>query len=364
MAVTIKAKGGGSAKDALKVFQKAHGDTVGNFGGNPNQADRCPTGLFPFDLATGGGFPRCRASMVYGPESSGKTNLILRAIATNQMLRPHETNVFIGIEPFDPPWARKMGVDTDKVIVLNPNFAEDVVDMAESFLNSDDCGVVAIDSLAAMITTSEAASDAEKAVVGGSSIPVGKLVRKTTHALNTAEKQGRSPTLIYINQTRFKIGVMFGDPTTLPGGNAPRFQSALTIRTFGKNIVDSKISDQFPVRKEITFAVMKNKCPIIATHGKMELVTHPHDGMQIGDVDDFTIVATYLKDLGFFNKHEKKGYDILGTHYPTQNAFADRLREDRVFGNEVRQAVIKTVLAAQDASGAPGISVDEDGVVK
>ena len=206
MAVSIK-KGATGQKlgvtDFLQQLQKDFGEEIGSFGGKLVDADRIPTGLFPLDLALAGGFPRGSASTIYGPESSGKTNIVLRAIAMHQLLWPDDVCVFFDIEnAFDPAWARRLGVNTDKLVVIQPNYGEQMVDMAESALLTEDCGIVAIDSLAAILTTSEATASAERANPGGNSILIGKLVRKTTNAMMQAYKRGRKPTLLYVNQSQ------------------------------------------------------------------------------------------------------------------------------------------------------------------
>lgn len=335
-----------SASDLLQSFQKEYGDSIGSFGGALSDSDRVPTGMFPLDLALGGGFPRGKCSIIFGPESSGKTNLALLAIAQHQMLWPDKVCVFFDVEgSFDPAWAKLLGVDTDKLIVIRPSYAEQLVDMCESILYTEDCGIVVIDSLAALVTTQEIDSSAEKANVGGTGLVTGKLVRKTTLALSEAEKAGRKPTLIYINQIRMKIGVMFGNPETQPGGNAPQFQAAIRLRVYGKNEMDSKVSTVMPVKKITTFTITKWKCPILAASGKFEMVTLKHNGMNPGFCDDFNTVAEYLKGYGMFDKGPKgKGWVILGDEYPTIAPFKEKLYSDKKFGAEVRGAIIERLL--------------------
>lgn len=346
MAITIKKAAKVSVSDMLAQFQKDKGETVGNFGGKLLQSARIPTGLFPLDLALGGGFPRGRCSIIYGPESSNKTNIALRAIAMHQMLWPQQVCVYFDLEnEFNPEWAALLGVDTKKLVVISPTYAEQVVDMVEGFLYSEDCGIVVIDSLAALVTTNEAESSAEKAVVGGAASPIGKLYRKTVMALAEAEKHGRHPSLFYINQITYKIGVMFGDPETMPGGKKPFFQAAILLRVYGKSVTDKKISDVMPIAKEVNFVVKKFKVPILAASGKFEMVTVPHDGLDVGMCDDFSAVADYLKSFGDFTKDDKKGWHILGTHYPVISEFKAKLYGDTTFGNQVRQKIINTMLS-------------------
>ena len=343
MAVTIKKAGktSNSMADLLGTFQKDHGEGIGSFGGALVQSDRIPTGLFELDLAMGGGFPRGKVSIVFGPESSGKTNISLLAIASHQRLWPDKVCAFIDIEhSFDPDWAGQLGVDCSKLLVINPSFAEQAVDIIETLLRADDCGLIVVDSLAAFVTTSEIESSADKAIVGGASLVIGKLTRRSTQALVEAEKAGRYPSMIYINQVTFKIGVMFGDPETTPGGNKPRHQSAMTVRLYGKNKLDPSVSKTMPVIKETTFIIRKWKCPILHASGSYEMVTYPHDGLTPGMAADFNAIAEYLKTWGEFKKDEKKGWIILGQHYGVIEQFKTKVYQDKAFGNMVRQHVI------------------------
>jgi recombination protein RecA len=332
-------------KDFLVQLQKDHGEEIGSFGGTLIDADRIPTGLFPLDLALAGGLPRGSANMIYGPESSGKTNIVLKVIAMHQLLWPDDVNVFFDVEnSFDPSWARRLGVDTDKLVVIKPNYGEQMVDMAESALLTDDCGIVAIDSLAAILTTSEAEASAERATPGGNSILIGKLVRKTTNALMQASKRGRRPTVLYINQIRSKVGVVYGNPENIPGGNAPRFQSNVTLRVYGKNEMDAKISTTMPVIKDTKFVLGKWKCPVLNASGTFQMVTLPHNGLKVGQCDDFNTVSEYLKAFGKFQKGEKKGWVILDEPYDTIAPFKVRLHEDEKFGAEVRAMIINRMV--------------------
>lgn len=347
MAKETTKKSSMSMDDMLKQYQKDYGKEIGSFGGNLVSAERIPTGCFPFDLATGGGFPRGKCSIIYGPESSGKTNLALLAIASHQVIWPDQKCVFVDVEhALDPTWATKLGVDMSKLIVVEPSYGEQLVDMVEGFLYASDCGIVVIDSLAAIIATVEVENSAEKKNYGGNSILIGAMCRKTTLALAEAEKKGNHPSLIYINQVRTKLGVMYGSPEDMPGGNAPRFQTSFWVRLYGKNIMDNKVNQALPVIKEINFIMKKWKAPIIAASGKMEMVMIPHNGFQSGEVDDWKTVSEYLKNFDQFNKKEgsKGGWIILDEEYPTMQAFKDRLFKDKTFGQEVRTAIIQRVL--------------------
>ena len=338
---------GVSVKELQGKFHKEYGASVGGVGMAMQDLPRIPTGVFPLDLAIGGGLPACRCTIIYGPESSNKTNLLLVAIARHQKHHPDRTCSVVDFEGLDPVWAAKLGVDMEKLGWFRPQYAEQAVDIVENLLYAEDCGIVGVDSLAMMGTQNELESSAEKAIVGGASSPIGKMCRKTARALMAAEIEGRTDVaLIYINQTRFKIGVMFGDPETMPGGNAPRFQVAMWIRVYGKNKLDPKVHKVMPVLKETTFVLKKWKVPIISPTGKFDMAMLPHKELQPGEVDDWNTISAYLKHYGQIQKADKKGWQILGEHYPTLEAFRSRLNQEQAFGDEVREALLKRV--AQD----------------
>ena len=360
MALNIKKVPGKSTTvgvaDLLKQFQKDKGEKVGSFGGALVNSDRIPTGIFPLDLALGGGIPRGKCTIIYGPESSNKTNIALLAIAQHQRMFPLLFCVFFDIEhSFDPAWARLLGVDTDKLLVISPEYAEQAVDMIESFLYADDCGMVVIDSLAALVTTSELEASAERANVGGASLVIGKLTRKTNVALAAAAKKELYPTLVYINQISYKIGVMFGDPETMPGGKKPLFQASLILRCYGKNKMDPKVSSVMPVLKEVSFILKKWKVPVLAASGKFEMATMAYDGLQIGQCDDMNTVSAYLKSFGQFEKADKgKGWIICGEPYATIQPFTTKLYTDPAFGAQVRSSIITRMIASGNMLGETG----------
>jgi len=331
-----------STADLLGVFKTDFGDEIGSFGGRKVNSERIPTGIFELDYGLGGGLPRGKVSMIYGPESSGKTNCALLAIANHQKLFPDKVCSFVDIEHgFDPDWATQLGVNCKKLAVIKPAYAEQAIDIIESLLYAKDCGIVVVDSIAALVTSSELDASAEKESMGGVAKTISKLTKKTTRALSEAEKAGRYPTLIYINQIMFKVGVVFGDPETYPGGTKPKHQCSIILRLYGKNITDSKVSETMPVLKEITYVVKKWKCPIQSASGKFSLAMLPYKGLKPGQSDDCGAVIEFLKSFGEFDKDQKgKGYIIAGEPYPTITAFKERYYADDSFSLGVKHLVI------------------------
>lgn len=338
-----------SAAEVLKKFQKDMGEGVGTIGNHVVNTDRIPTGMFELDLALAGGFPKGKTCMIFGPESSNKTNIALMLIANHQRLWPDEVCIFVDVEnEFNAPWAAKMGVDVEKLMVLKPAYAEQAVDMIETLLLADDTGIIVLDSIAAMTGTAEIEKSAEGENPGAAGRIASKLYRKTTVALSEAEKRGRYPTLIYINQITFKIGVMFGNPETTPGGKKPWYQSALVLRVYGTNVIDKSVSQVMPVRKDVSFVVKKFKIPILAASGKFEMATMDHGVLQIGQCDDAKTLRSYLEAFGEFGKADKGGWQIMGEVYATQQAWKARLFNDEAYGAQVRKHVVDHLMSDSD----------------
>lgn len=334
-----------SVTKLLAAFQKDHGEAVGSIGDNRPAVDRLPTGIFAFDLATGGGFPRGKISIVFGPESSGKTNLVLTSLRAHQKLWPDKTCVFVDLEnSFDAEWAGRLGVETKKVVILRPDTAEQAVDFVEAMTMAEDVGLIVIDSLAAMIGSNELEKEAGRAQVGGSALMIGKMLKKVAVRLNQQGKEGRAPTILAVNQVRTKIGVMYGDPETMPGGWQPKHAASMIVRLYGKNFVDPKISKVMPVAKETTFIVRKWKCPIMATNGAYIMATLAHDGLQIGDCNDFNTVVGYLKQVDLLKKMPKGGWVLGDMSWPTLEAMKVEVYNDVDLWLGVKTGLVKKLM--------------------
>src|SRR3984885_8395934 len=189
-----------------------------------------PSGSIGLDLALGiGGYPRGRIMEVYGPESSGKTTLTLHAIASVQ--KAGGVAAFIDAEhALDPAYARKLGVKTDELLISQPDYGEQALEIADMLVRSNAVDIVVIDSVAALVPKAEIEGDMGDSHVGLQARLMSQALRKLTS--NIAKSQCL---LVFINQIRMKIGVMFGSPETTSGGNALKFYSSvrLDIRRIG-----------------------------------------------------------------------------------------------------------------------------------
>ncbi len=186
-------------------------DAAENAGGFPGIS----TGALSLDLALGGhGFPRGRIIELFGPESSGKTTLALHAIANAQ--KAGGIAAFVDAEhALDPQWARKLGVNLDDLLVSQPSYGEEGLQIAEMLVKSNAVDIIVIDSVAALVPKAELDGEIGDSHVGLQARMMSQAMRKLTGVISKAKA-----TVIFINQIREKIGVMFGSPETTPGGRA------------------------------------------------------------------------------------------------------------------------------------------------
>lgn len=355
MAKDTKSVHGTSVADVVSKTQEDMGDGIAKIGGEWEDLERIPTGLFEFDIATGGGFPKNKISLIYGNESSTKTVHAILAIAAHQRLWPDKVCAYIALEGYggsDREWFKALGVDVDKLAVFRPVTAEQVVDIMDSFCWANDAGLAVIDSLAVIMTTTEFENSAEKKSFGGSSIPITTMARKINAAMNASPAQ---PTVIYINQPRTKIGVMYGDPTSLPGGNlVNKFQPNMIVKLYGKNEMDPKHNKVLPVRKAVTMTLNKWKVPILSQAAEYDIAMVPHKGLRVGTTDWFNSFKTYARALGILTK-DKDGYHAFEQTW----AKLDDMKKDLYADPEVASAIIAELIDVLRQNGTV-IEAQED----
>ena len=320
----------GNLMEVLAGIRKDKGDKVVVAGNKIPVVRRMPTGIFEFDFYTGGGFPCGRYSIVCGPESSNKTNLCLKAVA-NAQKQPAPCNkaIWVNVEQsFDPVWAEKMGVDTQELLVVNAGYGEEAIDLVDALVRAEDVAIVVVDSMAGLIASKEIAQSVENYDIGTSALLIKRMVNKLMIAFCESQKRDHDPCVILINQTRFKPGVMFGDPETMPGGEAQKFLSSLRVRVYAKNIIDKGTNTL--VFKDTSAIIKKAKVPVRATSFDFKLCVHAHDDLQVGETDSFHMVKSYLQALAFLLK-TPKGYTIGKTTFPTLTAMQERYMKDNKF---------------------------------
>ncbi len=210
-----------------------------------------PTGSISLDAALGiGGFPRGRVVEIFGPESSGKTTLTLSVIAETQ--RAGGIAAFIDAEhAFDPAYGKRIGVNVDELLVSQPDSGEQALEIAEMLIRSNAVDVVVIDSVAALVPKAEIEGEMGQAQMGLQARLMSQALRKLTGAISRSKTS-----LVFINQLREKIGVMFGNPETTPGGRALKFYAS--VRLDIRRIEHIKRGDEV-IGSHVRVRVVKNK---------------------------------------------------------------------------------------------------------
>lgn len=210
-----------------------------------------PTGALPLDLALGiGGVPRGRIIEIFGPESSGKTTVALHIVAEAQKIGG--TAAFIDAEhALDPTYAKNLGVDTDNLLISQPDTGEQALEIAEALVRSGAVDVVVIDSVAALVPKAEIDGEMGDAHVGLQARLMSQALRKLAGAISKSKTVA-----IFINQLREKVGIMFGNPETTPGGRALKFYSSVRLEVRRSEIL--KQGDQM-LGNRTKVKVVKNK---------------------------------------------------------------------------------------------------------
>jgi recombination protein RecA len=213
-----------------------------------------PTGSISLDIALGGGVPRGRVVEIFGPESSGKTTLTLHIIAEAQK-RGGQVAFIDAEHALDPEYARKIGVDVDNLLISQPDSGEQALEITETLVRSNAIDVVVVDSVAALTPKAEIEGDMGDSHMGLQARLMSQALRKLTSAISKSKT-----TVIFINQIRMKIGVMFGNPETTTGGQALKFYSSvrMDIRNIGK-IEDGTGDEKKILGNRVRVKIVKNK---------------------------------------------------------------------------------------------------------
>ncbi len=241
---------------AMAQIEKNFGKgAVMKFGeGSINAIETISTGSISLDVALGGGVPRGRIVEIYGPESSGKTTLSLHILAEAQ--KKGGTVAFVDAEhALDPEYARKIGVNLDELIISQPDSGEQALEIVETLVRSNGLDVIVVDSVAALTPRAEIDGDMGDSHMGLQARLMSQALRKLTAIISKT-----NTTLIFLNQLRMKIGVMFGNPETTTGGQALKFYASvrMDIRSKGK-IEDASSEEKEMVGNRVHVKIVKNK---------------------------------------------------------------------------------------------------------
>ncbi|MCB9878498.1 MAG: recombinase RecA [Planctomycetes bacterium] len=329
--------------DALASIHKSYGEGSIMRLGEKRLApiDGISTGSLGLDLAVGGrGFPRGRVIEVYGPESSGKTTLTLHVVANAQ--RAGGVCAFIDAEhALDPQYARKLGVDLDSLLISQPDHGEQALDICETLAKSGAIDLIVIDSVAALVPKAEIEGEMGDSFVGLQARLMSQALRKLT-----AVTAKTNTTLIFINQIREKIGVMFGSPETTTGGRALKFYSSvrIDIRRIGQ-IKDGET----PIGARTKATVVKNK--IAPPFRKTEFDILFNEGInRLGELLDLGVEQGIIRRSGTWMSY---GEMRLGQG---REKARDFLKENPELAVEIEEKLLDKMLperkALEDQTGA------------
>jgi recombination protein RecA len=286
-----------------------------------------PTGSLTLDIATGvGGFPRGRVIEIYGPESSGKTTLALGAIAQAQAAGGNAA--FIDAEhALDVTYAQKLGVKIEDLLISQPDTGEQALEVAEILVRSGGVDIVTIDSVAALVPRAEIEGDMGDSLPGLQARLMSQALRKLTAAISKS-----LTTVVFINQIRMKIGVMFGNPETTTGGNALKFYSSmrLDIRRI-ENIKDN----QEMIGGRVRVKVVKNK--VAPPFKQAEFDIYFNEGIsRIGEIVDIGLEKGIIEKSGAWYSY---GGNRIGQGRENAKEF---LKNNGEISKEIENRIIET----------------------
>ena len=282
-------------KLAIAQITKQFGDgSIMKLGENHNvNIELIKSGSLSLDLALGGGYPKGRIIEIYGPESSGKTTLALHAIAEVQ--KNGGQAAFIDAEhALDPSYAEKIGVQIDNLLISQPDNGEQALEICETLVRSNAVDLIVVDSVAALTPKAEIDGDMGDAQMGLQARLMSQAMRKLTAIISKSKA-----TVIFINQIRMKLGVMFGNPETTTGGNALKFYAS--VRVDIRRIGQIKNGEDI-IGNRTKIKVVKNK--IAAPFRTAEFDIMYNEGIsKTGDVLDLAVQYGVLDKAGAFLKY-------------------------------------------------------------
>ena len=289
------------------------------------------SGSLGLDLALGGWYAKGRIVEIYGPESSGKTTLTLHAIAEVQ--KAGWTAAFIDAEhALDPSYARKIGVDTDNLVVAQPDYGEQALEIVDSLVRSGAVDLIIVDSVAALTPKAEIEGDMGDSHMGLQARLMSQALRKITWVIN---KSGT--TVIFINQIRMKIGVMFGSPETTTGGNALKFYASQRLDIRRKDKIESGTGMEKSINgNKVKVKVIKNK--VAPPFKETEFDVMYNEGIsKVGEILDIGTQLEVIKKAGAFYSY---GDTRLGQWRENAKIF---LKENPEMAAEIEEVIKNSI---------------------
>ena len=311
-----------------------------------------PTGSLGLDIAVGiGGLPRGRVIEIFGPESSGKTTLSLHAVASAQ--REGGTAAFIDAEhALDIHYAKRLGVRTDDLLVSQPDTGEQALEIVETLVRSSAVDIIVIDSVAALVPRAELEGEMGDAHMGLQARLMSQALRKLTATISKSQT-----TVVFINQIRMKIGVMFGNPETTTGGNALKFYSSMRLDI---RRIESLKDGQNVVGSRVRVKVVKNK--VAPPFKQAEFDVMFNEGIsRIGEIVDLGVEKGIIEKSGawYSYKGERVGQgrdqtkEYLKEHAPVAKEIEGKIKEAFGLGRTAEEKRATTALGGATGKSVP-----------
>jgi len=289
-----------------------------------------PSGSISLDLALGGGIPKGRIIEIYGPESSGKTTVCLHAVAEVQ--KAGGTAAYVDAEhALDPAYAKRLGVNVDSLLISQPDSGEQALEVVETLVRSNAVDIIVVDSVAALVPQAEIEGDMGDAHMGLQARLMSQALRKLTGVISRSKT-----TVIFVNQLRMKIGVMFGNPETTTGGNALKFYAS--VRMDIRRLAQIKQGDSV-IGNHVRVKVVKNKVAPPFREAEFDIMYNQGISKE-GDLIDLAAAHDIVQKSGAW--YEYKGEKIA----QGREAAKKYLAENPKVYTEIAKA---TVEAAQKA---------------
>jgi recombination protein RecA len=313
-------------------------------GNNRLAIDVIPTGAIGLDIALGiGGVPRGRVIEIYGPESSGKTTLAQHIVAEAQ--RMGGTAAFIDAEhAFDPAYAARCGVNIDALLVSQPDFGEQALEICETLVRSNAVDVIVIDSVAALVPRAEIEGDMGDSLPGLQARLMSQALRKLSGAINKSKA-----VVIFLNQLRMKIGVMFGSPETTTGGQALKFYASVRMDI---RRIETLKSGTDPIGSRVRVKVVKNKVAPPFRQAEFDIMANEGISRPGGILDMATEMEIIRKSGAWYYL----GEDRLGQGRENAKQF---LADNPALLNEIERLIKAQALENSTATPVKVVAADD-----
>ena len=340
---------------ALMQIEKTYGKgAIMRLGDHSDQVnvEAISTGSLSLDLALGiGGVPRGRIIEIYGPEASGKTTLALHVLASAQ--KKGGEAAFIDVEhALDPTYARALGVDIDNLLISQPDTGEQALEITEQLVRSGAIDVIVVDSVAALLPRSELEGEMGDSSVGVVARLMSQALRKLTGAVSKT-----NTVVIFINQLREKIGVMYGNPETTPGGRALKYFSSVRIDV--RRIETMKVAGEM-IGNRTRAKIVKNKVAPPFKEAEFDII-YGEGISKIGEIIDLGVKLDLIDKAGaWFTVGDQRlqGRDSVKTYLQDNPEIADEL-EAQIRANAIKLMSPQARKAAVAAGRAVEITADD-----